>query len=110
MSNPRDESDDLVVWCCDFFRGMLDEYAAHGQPPGAASREQLADSVAKFERELRETWGGQNVYLQRAGWNDRVERDASIRCDRAGGMSQREVARKHNVSRGMVRRVCGEPG
>lgn len=109
MSTARDEANDMVAWLIDLFDELAVQYRRCGAPDGAVTAGRLAQLRAELDERIRDMWGGQRVYIQRARWNDRAERDAAIKADRASGVSQRVVALRYGVSRIQVRRICGEP-
>lgn len=108
MSGARERADDMVAWLIDLFDELAMQYSRSGAPEGAVSSERLAQLRAQLDESIRAMWGGQQVYIQRARWTDRGERDAAIKADRAAGVSLRDAALKYNVSRTQVRRICGE--
>lgn len=112
MTGARDIADDVVAWVRDRFRAMLRQYerellSLHGGAYPPLLDEQLARLLAEAEEDMREAWGGQQVYVHRAGWNDREARDAAIRADRANGVSLGAIALKYCISKRQAWRICG---
>lgn len=108
MSGARDPADDMVAWLVELFDELALQYRRSGAPSGAVDAEQLARLRAQLDEQIRSQWGGQDVYIHRAAWNDRIERDNAIRADRANKVSLRDIALKYGVSRTQVWRICGE--
>lgn len=108
MTGPADPDDDLVTWLVELFDELAMDYRRLGAPAGAVTAERLAQLRLQLDERIRETWGGQRVWVHRAAWRDRGERDAAIQAERAAKVSLREIAMKYNVSRTQVRRICGE--
>jgi len=108
MSGARDPADDMVGWLVELFDELALQYRRSGAPAGAVNTEQLGRLRAELDDRIRSNWGGQLVYIHRAAWNDREQRDTLIRSDRANGISLRDTALKYGVSRTQVRRICGE--
>lgn len=68
--------------------------------------EMLRDQEVEIIRRIRARIGGEQFYLPKDGRGDqRADRDAAIRQDRAAGLSIRALAKKHNISPGHVMRV-----
>lgn len=67
--------------------------------------EQLATVI---EEQIRDQFGGERVYVHRAGWFDQPQRDAQIRMEREQGRSLGWLASRYAISRSQVRRICGE--
>lgn len=108
MSGARDPAEDMVAWLIELFDELTVQYRRYGVPAGAVDAEQLVRLRAQLDEEIRTHWGGQLVYIQRVAWNDRAQRDTSIRADRANRSSLRELALKYGISRTQVRRICDE--
>jgi Mor family transcriptional regulator len=112
MTGARDIADDVVMWVRDRFRRALKEYeqqmlALHGGMPPPVLDEHVAQLIMQVEDDMRQDWGGQQVYVHRAGWKDRNGRDASIRADRADGLSLGAIAIKYCISKRQAWRICG---
>lgn len=62
----------------------------------------------RLEEQIRQQFGGERVYVHRAGWFDQIERDARIREERSQGRSLGWLSIRYALSRSQVRRICGE--
>lgn len=59
-----------------------------------------------IEEEMRKEFGGEDdLYIARASWRDRLERDAAVRADLARGASVRDVASKYCIGKSTVQRI-----
>jgi Mor family transcriptional regulator len=67
--------------------------------------EQLASQI---EEQIRDAYGGERVYIHRAGWFNKAQRDQAIREERARGRSLGWLAARFSLPRSTVRRICGE--
>lgn len=113
MNGAREVADDIVAWVCELFSRLLSEYEQqlleqHGLPPPEAGTDAAGRLLAEAEDQLRDTWGGQNTYVQRAPWFDKAGRDAAIKADRAAprAMSLGQLALKYGMSKSQVKRIC----
>ena len=89
MTAPRDRSDDFVATLLALIAkctgGIEDQHAIC------------------IEEQIRADFGGDHIYIHRAGWFNRAERDAQIRAD-AKARSSGWLSRPYCLSRAHVHR------
>lgn len=69
----------------------------------AASIDQ--DIVRRIDRETRETWGGDRVYVARRAGDGKSERNEAIRRDHRSGDHVGLLARRYGISKWQVARI-----
>ena len=100
MNGPKTLDGDVVGW----WRTTLERLVVKA---GMAA-DRAAGIGRHWEESVRDTFGGNTVYIHRAAWFDRNQRDAEIRAERANGASTSELAGRYCLSVSYIRRICGE--
>lgn len=94
MSGAADPADDFVGTLLDVLRMHV-----HGIDE---------EAMARVEEAVRSDWGGQKVYIHRAGWFDRAERDQAIRAARRAGRSLRWLAARYCLGKSRIEQILAE--
>jgi Mor family transcriptional regulator len=66
-----------------------------------------AEIALAVDRQARQTWGGDRVYIPRRAGEGRSERNAAIRRDFAQGERVGLLARRYGISKWQIARIVG---
>lgn len=92
MTSPKDQAEDFVAALVAIIQACTGG---------------LEDQIAlQIEEQIRCDFAGERVYIHRAGWFNRDERDQAIRHERAAGASVRQLARRYTLSVSTVQSIC----
>lgn len=64
-----------------------------------------ADQAAILEDQIRQEFGGEQCYIQRASWGDLLERDEAVRRALSRGETVRKVAAQYCIGVATVLRI-----
>jgi Mor family transcriptional regulator len=69
----------------------------------------LMQPLVQVDREVRETWGGERLWIARRAGQGRSERNEAIRRDHRAGEHTGLLCRRYQLSRQRIHQILREP-